>query len=112
LLGLLFCFAALGARSLFSALFDPPDDPVSTLAVLQIAFALFWEVLFLIAWLWISLAAWARRWHDLGLFGGLSLVLFIPIVDVAVFIILLLAPGTAGPNRYGLPVIPVQRLTE
>ena len=107
-----FCFAALGVRSLFRALFPRLDDPISTTNLLEAALALFWELLFLTAGIWIALAAWARRWHDLGLFGGLSLLSFIPFVDFAVFVYLLFAPGKPGPNRYGPPLTPFQPLPE
>ncbi|MCJ8312191.1 MAG: DUF805 domain-containing protein [Saccharospirillaceae bacterium] len=50
---------------------------------------------------WIVLAI--RRLNDLNKSGWLSLILFIPIVNVAFLLYLLFAPGTADENNYGLP---------
>ena len=46
----------------------------------------------------ISLSAWIRRFHDMDQTGWLVLLIFIPLVNLALFFILLLAPGTPGPN--------------
>jgi uncharacterized membrane protein YhaH (DUF805 family) len=98
-------------RSLSHGLFLP-QDPVSAPSLLEMLLAFLGEMLFLTASLWILFAAWARRWHDLGLFGGLSLLLLLPGVDAVVFVILVFIPGTAGPNRYGPAITPVQNPTE
>ena len=49
----------------------------------------------------VSLSAWVRRLHDLDQSGWLVLLAFIPLVNLAMLLILLLAPGTPAPNRYG-----------
>jgi len=49
----------------------------------------------------ISLSAWVRRLHDLDQTGWLLLLMFIPLVGLPMLVVLLFAPGTAGPNRYG-----------
>ena len=51
--------------------------------------------------LWAGLAIYAKRWHDLGRSGWMTLTLLVPFIDVLVLAFLLLAPGTAGTNRYG-----------
>jgi uncharacterized membrane protein YhaH (DUF805 family) len=42
-----------------------------------------------------------RRFHDVGRSGYFVLLLFIRLVNVALALYLLVAPGTKGPNRYG-----------
>ena len=49
----------------------------------------------------ISLSAWVRRLHDLDQTGWLLLLMFIPLVNLAMLVVLLFAPGTPGPNRHG-----------
>lgn len=43
----------------------------------------------------------ARRFHDLGKSGWLSLLMLIPVVNFFVWLFLLLAPGKSGSNLYG-----------
>lgn len=42
-----------------------------------------------------------RRLHDLGQTGWWALITLIPYVGIILGLVLLLAPGTVGPNRYG-----------
>ena len=51
--------------------------------------------------IWISLATYAKRWHDADFSGWMVLALFIPLFNVAVAIACGCLPGTAGPNQYG-----------
>jgi len=51
---------------------------------------------------WINLAVLARRWHDRGKSGWMSLILLIPVVGVVwLYVELGALRGTIGPNRYG-----------
>jgi uncharacterized membrane protein YhaH (DUF805 family) len=50
---------------------------------------------------WAKLALAAKRFHDLGKSGWLSLVLFIPLFGLIAIIFLLVAPGDDYGNRYG-----------
>jgi uncharacterized membrane protein YhaH (DUF805 family) len=43
----------------------------------------------------------AKRWHDLGQSGWLSLLLLIPLVNFFVWLYLVFAPGKSGSNAYG-----------
>ena len=43
----------------------------------------------------------ARRFHDMGQSGWLSLLLIIPLFNILVAIYLLLMPGKSGSNAYG-----------
>ena len=43
----------------------------------------------------------AKRWHDLGQSGWLSLLLLIPLINFFVWLYLVLAPGKSGSNAYG-----------
>jgi len=45
-----------------------------------------------------------RRLHDVNLSGWLTLLVFVPFVNLLLFLYLLFAPGTEGPNKYGNPV--------
>ena len=43
-----------------------------------------------------------RRLHDIGQTGWLSLLLFIPLVNLALIIYLLIAESSVTPNKYGI----------
>jgi len=52
--------------------------------------------------IWISLAVYAKRWHDCGRSGWMSLILLLPIVGVFWFLGYCgFVRGTSGPNQYG-----------
>ena len=56
----------------------------------------------LISSLWISLAIYAKRWHDCSKSGWMTLILFIPVIGVFWFIGYLgFVKGTQGSNPYG-----------
>lgn len=46
-----------------------------------------------------------RRLHDLNVTGWISLLLLIPVLNVILYLFLIFAPGTKGPNRFG-PIRP------
>lgn len=51
---------------------------------------------------WISLAVYAKRWHDCDKSGWMTLVLFIPFIGSLWLLAYLgFVPGTTGPNMYG-----------
>lgn len=50
---------------------------------------------------WISLAGFCKRFHDLGQNGWWSLVMCIPLVNFIVGLYLLFAPGEKASNKYG-----------
>lgn len=52
--------------------------------------------------LWSNLVLASKRLHDFGRSGLLSLLLFIPVVSIVVFLFLCFFPGDPGPNKYGL----------
>jgi uncharacterized membrane protein YhaH (DUF805 family) len=57
---------------------------------------------FSLPFLWVSLAVQAKRWHDLGKSGWMSLIIFIPIVGALLaFMELGFVRGTVGANQYG-----------
>jgi uncharacterized membrane protein YhaH (DUF805 family) len=49
----------------------------------------------------ISISMHIRRWHDLDQSGWLTLLDLIPLIGLLASILLLILPGTPGPNRYG-----------
>ena len=51
----------------------------------------------------ISIIFIIKRLHDLDWTGWLSLLTFVPLVNIIFGLVLLFAPGTAGPNKYGPP---------
>jgi uncharacterized membrane protein YhaH (DUF805 family) len=53
-----------------------------------------------------SLAAGARRLHDVGRSGWWLLIGFIPLIGLLVLIYWCVQPGTAGANEYGEPPAP------
>lgn len=64
-------------------------------------FALLVALLLIIPGIWISLALYSKRWHDMNLSGLFTLTLFIPFVNFLIMVCLGFIPGTAGANRYG-----------
>lgn len=58
----------------------------------------------LVVSLFLILGQWTltiRRCHDLGHDGKMSLLYFVPVVNVFFWLYLILRKGTEGPNRYG-----------
>jgi uncharacterized membrane protein YhaH (DUF805 family) len=52
---------------------------------------------------WVSYAAFVKRYHDVGKSGWNCLVFFVPVIGQFVMVMLFFAPGTEGPNQYGPP---------
>lgn len=50
---------------------------------------------------WAKLALTAKRWHDCGVTGWLTLLSLIWGLDGIIFLLLCLIPPTRGPNAYG-----------
>lgn len=55
--------------------------------------------------MWIGLAAYAKRWHDLNRSGVMTLLMLIPLFNILVFLYLGFAPGTSGTNKYDNGVV-------
>ena len=51
--------------------------------------------------IWVALATYVKRWHDLGKSGWMVLTLFIPYINLLILLYLGLAPGTPEANKYG-----------
>lgn len=49
----------------------------------------------------VSVLFSVRRLHDMGKSGWWALLSFVPVVNFFLVLVLMLAPGTPGPNRYG-----------
>lgn len=63
-----------------------------------------WAVLFMLAGfvaVWSTIALSAKRLHDMGLNGFISLCLLIPAISIIAFLILCIMRGNEGPNQYG-----------
>ncbi|HEV2403598.1 MAG TPA: DUF805 domain-containing protein [Candidatus Saccharimonadales bacterium] len=52
----------------------------------------------------VTISAYVRRLHDVNQSGLLTLLVFVPFVNLLLFLYLLFAPGTQGANKYGNPV--------
>lgn len=50
-----------------------------------------------------AIALGRRRFNDTGRTGWLCLLMLVPLVNALVSLYLVFAPGTDGPNEYGLP---------
>lgn len=59
----------------------------------------------LIPMFWISLAVQAKRWHDSGKSGWLTILFFIPGLGFLLVIINGILAGEKVENRYGVPQI-------
>jgi uncharacterized membrane protein YhaH (DUF805 family) len=57
----------------------------------------------------VILRAVVARFHDIGWSGWAVLLMFVPLVDVVVLLLLLVVPGQTRPNLYGEPAIFLQR---
>lgn len=55
--------------------------------------------------MWIGLAAYVKRWHDLNRSGMMTLLMLIPLFNILVLLYLGFAPGTSGTNKYGNGVV-------
>ncbi len=51
--------------------------------------------------MWMSLAIFTKRWHDIGWSGWMNLTLVIPLVGFISPLFLALLPGKAESNKYG-----------
>jgi uncharacterized membrane protein YhaH (DUF805 family) len=61
------------------------------------------QILCMIVWAWVLLAAMAKRFHDIDKTGWATLAVLVPIVGQFTPFVLLFVPGTDGPNQYGRP---------
>ncbi len=50
---------------------------------------------------WIAFATFAKRWHDVGMSGWMTLLQFIPVANIGAFLGLGMTPGNKGSNKYG-----------
>ena len=63
----------------------------------------------LIVSLWSSIALSVKRLHDMGYSGFLSLIMFVPMASMILFLVLCVMPGQSGKNQYGAPPISASR---
>lgn len=63
--------------------------------------AILMGVLGVLAVIPITISIHIRRWHDFDKSGWLTLLGLLPFVGLIMTIVLLFAPGTSGPNKYG-----------
>jgi uncharacterized membrane protein YhaH (DUF805 family) len=68
------------------------SDEYTILAIISVAF-----------FGYISVLNWMKRLHDLGDAGWLAFMIFLPIVNAVIGLVLLLRMGDQGPNKYGPP---------
>ncbi len=58
-------------------------------------------LIYFIPAIWVALATYVKRWHDLNKSGWMVLAMFIPLVNILVLLYLGIAPGTVGANKFG-----------
>lgn len=58
-------------------------------------------LIILLVALWSEVALAVKRLHDRGLSGWFAALLFVPVLNLAVFVVLGLIPGEKGPNAFG-----------
>ena len=108
---LLFSFRGRIPRSVFwisLGILVPLNTTVGAIPFTANANGIPWVVMWIVylSWvitsIWIGLALFAKRWHDFGRSGWMSLVMLIPIVGpLGMLAFLGAARGVVGPNQYG-----------
>jgi uncharacterized membrane protein YhaH (DUF805 family) len=58
----------------------------------------------------IILRAEVSRFHDIGWSGWFILLMFVPLVNLIIFLLLVLVPGQKTGNKYGDPPLLFERL--
>lgn len=58
-------------------------------------------LIYFIPAIWVALATYVKRWHDLNMSGWMVLTLFIPFINFLILLYLGLAPGKTETNKYG-----------
>ncbi len=58
-------------------------------------------LIYFIPAIWLALATYVKRWHDLNMSGWMVLTLFIPFINFLILLYLGLAPGKTETNKYG-----------
>jgi uncharacterized membrane protein YhaH (DUF805 family) len=87
-------FSFIDVQSLANS--DPEAmDPQATQQMLLLMYAA------MIPGAYISLAVFAKRLHDMGYTGWLSLLSLVPLVGIVMFFWMGFAGGKEGPNEYG-----------
>ncbi|WP_169508978.1 DUF805 domain-containing protein [Amorphus coralli] len=87
-----FLFVTLLASVMLTPFRPQGDDPV----MVNLGF-----LMILVVALWSELALAVKRLHDRGLSGWLAVLLFVPVLNLVVFVVLGLIPGDKGPNAFG-----------
>jgi len=59
------------------------------------------SVNYLLTATWVMFAISAKRWHDIGTSGWMTLLMCIPVVNILAFLGLGMIPGDKGSNKYG-----------
>ena len=78
------------------------EDNEGMLALLGMALIVIW-----VGVLWSVMALSAKRLHDLGVTGWLSLIAFFPAVSWLFFLALMILPSSPNANEYGAPPFPI-----
>ncbi len=58
-------------------------------------------IIFFIPAIWVAIATFVNRWHDLYMSGWMVLIMLIPFVNILVILYLGIAPGSEGANKFG-----------
>ena len=73
------------------------------LSIIPIVNILAWLLYFAyaVAILPATLCLYVRRWHDLNVTGWATIANFVPVLNVAASLVLMIVPGTTGDNDFG-----------
>lgn len=82
---------------------NSPASPGHITTIVNIISILFGAV-GIILFLPVVISLYVRRLHDVNQSGLLTLLVLVPFIDLLLFLYLLFAPGTQGPNKYGEPI--------
>lgn len=84
----------------YSASTSGNSDPAASMPLVNVAFFIIAAVGVILI-LPVTISLYIRRLHDLGLSGWLTLLEFVPVVNLGLSLYLLFAPGNEGANQYG-----------
>ncbi len=96
---IIFMIIAFVLFAIFGSIIDPQNPESISIVAIIIAAILY------IAFIYFSIVFMIRRLHDRNHSGWLSLLMFVPVLNVVFALYLIFAKGDAGSNNFGAPRI-------
>ena len=97
------CLLLSGLTYVLERLLLPITEPSSEHTAAMMSLDLFVTgILVVLIWcsVWILLASWAKRLHDIGVSGWYQLILLVPFLNYLMMVVFFF-PGTIAGNKYG-----------